>query len=75
MTCQRCNSPRVPAIVAKCADRSRTTLDGQTWDGYAPADVGIGGGDYVRFAWCLACGQIQGTWPKPETELEEMEHE
>lgn len=39
-------------------------------DGYVPSDMGIGGGDYIEFEWCLDCGQIQGTFPRLMTELE-----
>lgn len=33
--------------------------------------MGIGGGDYVEFDYCLDCGQIQGTFPVPKHEIEE----
>jgi hypothetical protein len=32
--------------------------------------MGIGGGDYVAFSYCLDCGQIQGDFPLPETGME-----
>jgi hypothetical protein len=39
-------------------------------DGYVPRDLGIGGGDYLEFTFCLDCGLIKGKWPRPPTELE-----
>lgn len=30
---------------------------------YVPDDIGIGGGDYVEFSYCLDCGMIQGDFP------------
>ena len=47
-------------------------------DGYVPYDMGVGGGDYFKLKWCLDCGQIQGAFPLPQTELEgaaELEEE
>ena len=39
-------------------------------DGYVPEDIGCGENDYIEFKYCLDCGQMQGKWPKPETEIE-----
>lgn len=39
-------------------------------EGYLPHDLGIGGGDDVDITVCLDCGQLQGTWPLPESKLE-----
>lgn len=46
-------------------------------DGYVLEDIGLGGryGDYVSGKLCLNCGQMQGTWPLPTTELEQTETE
>lgn len=69
--CQRCKSPRVLFTSAKCSDCCSVRMpNGKNVDGYVPGDVGIGGGDYVRFSWCLACGQIQGKWPLAKSESE-----
>jgi len=73
-TCQRCSSKRVFSVTAKCSDCCCVDGPGrQTTDGYVPDDIGIGGGDYVEMQWCLDCGQIQGTWPLPGTELDGAE--
>lgn len=39
-------------------------------DGEVPENVGIGSGDYLRFSYCLDCGQIQGTFPIPPEAVE-----
>lgn len=70
MNCFRCKSSRVANVTAKCDDRCGVNLSTQEHDGYVPEDVGIGGGDYISFHWCLDCGQIQDKFPLPKTELE-----
>jgi hypothetical protein len=39
-------------------------------DGYVPNDLGIGGGDYIQFSYCMDCGKIQGSFPLPPSKLE-----
>lgn len=46
------------------------TAKDRDYDGYVPTDVGIGGGDYIRFEYCLECGQIQGEFPVPDPPIE-----
>lgn len=70
MNCQKCDSPRVASINAKCSDMCFVNLLDQEHDGYVPEDLGVGGGDYVEFDVCLACGHVQGEWPLPTTKLE-----
>lgn len=70
MKCQKCLSERVAYICAKCSDNGSCKIDGQENNGYVLGDMGIGGGDYVEFSWCLECGQIQGKFPLPACELE-----
>jgi hypothetical protein len=38
--------------------------------GYVPSGVGVGGGDYLKFDYCLDCGQIQGKWPIQSSDFE-----
>lgn len=71
--CQQCKSTRIADFGAKCSDMSDTTINDVRDDGYVPDDIGIGGGDYVQLSYCLDCGQIQGEFPLPETELERFE--
>lgn len=73
MTCQRCQSPRVASVSGKTADLCYVNLGDEELDGYVPSDMGIGRGDYIRFSWCLTCGQIQGDFPLDPCSLEEDE--
>ena len=68
--CQRCNSDRVASIGAKCSDCCGYDFGDKSSDGYVPYEVGIGGGDYVEFKYCLECGQIQGKFPVAEPDLD-----
>lgn len=70
MKCQKCASPRVADISGKCSDCCGWSLGDNQEDGYVPGDMGIGGGDYIEFKFCLECGQIQGKFPRPPTEIE-----
>lgn len=63
MTCQTCKSERIMNINAKCSDSCSAQIQNTSVVGYAPRDLNIGGGDYIRFRFCLECGQIQGKWP------------
>lgn len=72
MSCFKCKSDRVASIGSKSSDLNAYTIDGVERDGYVPHDLGIGGGDYVEFDWCLNCGTIQGDWPLPPHKLEGM---
>ena len=65
MKCQQCDSERVLYISGKTKDLCfvRDTTTSKTRDGYVPNSIGIGGGDYIEFNFCLDCGQIQGTFP------------
>lgn len=70
MNCNKCKSIRVLDMSAKCSDRFNCDLGTATHDGYVPLDMGIGGGDYIELSMCLDCGQVQGKFPLPETDLE-----
>ena len=63
MAC-KCGSDRIASVTAKCSDCCCVEFGSASHDGYVPGDIGIGGGDYVEFSYCLECGQIQGTWPQ-----------
>lgn len=76
MNCDNCGKERIASINAKCSDMCFAEVGGNESDGYVPRDMGIGGGDYVDFNYCLDCGKIQGQFPLEETGLEsENEHE
>lgn len=71
MACKKCNSNRVASVNAKCSDLCSINIGDNESVSYVPRDMGIGGGDYVNFEYCLDCGQIIGEFPLPECELEE----
>lgn len=68
--CQRCSGSRIGRVLAHCSDMCSVDFAGHHLNGYVPRDLGIGGGDDVQFDYCLDCGQIQGTFPLPSTEME-----
>ena len=72
MKCQKCDSPRVININSKSSDLNCVYTDDVNHDGYVPTGIGIddGTGDYIVFAWCLNCGQIQGEFPLPISDFE-----
>lgn len=72
MSCDKCQSERVASVGAKCSDMCSYDLGDVKMHGnyYVPDDMGIGGGDYIEFAWCLNCGKIQGKFPLPESKIE-----
>lgn len=70
MNCNRCKSTRVAGVNAKCSDMCGVNLGDALHDGYVPDDLGIGGGDYVEFDYCLDCGQLQGNFPLPPAKIE-----
>lgn len=70
MPCQKCKSERIASVNAKCSDLCFTEMGDVEHDGYVLDDMNIGGGDYVELSYCLDCGQIQGDWPLPKTEIE-----
>ena len=70
MACQSCGSERIAEVGGKVSDLCYIAIGEQEHDGYVPQDMGIGGGDYLDFDFCLNCGQIQGMFPLPRTKLE-----
>lgn len=71
MSCKFCESKRVAHVSAKCSDLCYVEINSAESDDYVPGDMGIGGGDYVSFSYCLDCGKIQGQWPIKKTKLED----
>ena len=66
MSCQKCGSNEVARVNGKTSDMCTVSgpgaLNGEP--DYVPRGIGIGGGDYIEFSYCLTCGQMQGSWPK-----------
>ena len=75
MSCISCSSERIASIGGKCSDLCWVQIGNNEHDGYVPIDMEIGGGDNIKFDYCLDCGKIQGTFPVPETKLEQSETE
>lgn len=57
-------------VTGKCSDTCGFSMGGVNSDGYVPKGVGIGGGDYIEFNYCLDCGQIQGKFPVEKCDME-----
>lgn len=71
MKCQTCQSKRIAHVSAKCKDMCYIEIPKErNHDGYVPYDMGIGYAGYIEINYCLDCGQIQGEFPLPITELE-----
>lgn len=64
--CQHCSSDRIMSINAKCSDRCMIEYKDMERCDYVPRYLGLGGGDYVKFEFCLDCGRIQGDFPMEE---------
>ena len=59
-TCRKCDSDRIASIDAQCRDQCSFLVGDRTREeNYPPSGVGIGGGDFVEFDYCLNCGAIQ----------------
>jgi len=71
MSCSKCKSDRILSVNAKCSDMCFVQINGYEKSDYVPNDLGIGGGDYVHFDMCLECGQVQGVFPLPKSDLED----
>jgi L-asparaginase II len=55
--CQRkdCQSNRIVACSGKTSDLFACQIQNKEHEGYVPNDLGIGGGDYIGFSFCLEC--------------------
>ena len=69
MKCQTCKSTLLAKVGGKTSDMCFVSYpSGKSHDGYVPGGIGIGGGDYIEFHYCMSCGQIQGKFPVSEPE-------
>jgi hypothetical protein len=69
----KCGSTRLADVSAETRDTVAVYCPGREFHGYLPDDMGLITPDSfadMQFIFCLNCGQIQGTWPLPETDLE-----
>lgn len=71
MTCKNegCKSDRIASVLGKTSDLCFYKYKGVEKDGYVPYEVGIDGGDYISFEYCLECGQIQDDFPVDDPEF------
>ncbi len=73
MECSRCKSIRLTDVSAKCNDMFGIKYGDSGWrDGCVTGGIGIGGGDYLEFQYCLECGQIQDKFPVEDPDFNEM---
>lgn len=71
MQCDKCGSDRIMQINGKTSDCCWVKFpEGREYDGYVLGGLGISksdsGGDYIAFDYCLDCGKIQGEFPIPQ---------
>lgn len=57
--CQNCGSYRIASVSSKCTNSCFYKYEETETNGYVPPEMGIGGGDYIEFDYCIECGQIQ----------------
>jgi hypothetical protein len=70
MSCNRCDTTQpMVTVTAKCSDCCSVGYGPHGHDGYVPRDIGIGGGDYIEFTYCPACGTIQDFIPVPNQQV------
>ena len=63
MKCDKCESNAIINFMGKTSDLCHIEMGIAEYNGECPRDIGIGGGDYVNFHYCLTCGKIQGNFP------------
>jgi hypothetical protein len=69
-----CGSKRIASVNGKTSDCCCVHYKNADSDGYVPGDIGIGGGDYIEFDYCLDCGRIQSKeFPIKEEAFEQEE--
>jgi len=63
MSCKRCKKDRIASVNGETSDLCSVSYRDKETDGYVPYDIGIGGGDYLEFGYCLECGTLVGDFP------------
>ena len=70
MACQRCGANRVVFVCGKTSDMCSVKYKGGSRHDYVPHGIGLGSDeDYIEFAYCAECGQMQGKFPIPDENL------
>jgi len=73
MSC--CKTPRKIYVCVKHSNMCFISSNIKSNQNYVPYDLGIGGGDYIQFMYCLNCGKIHGNFPLPTTMIELKEEQ
>ena len=60
-------------VSGKVSDLFSMSWYNGSYRGYVPPGLGVGEGDYFELAFCLACGKIQGKFPKSKANLPKEE--
>lgn len=63
--CDKCSSVNILSVNGKCNDLVYLRCLESEQEGEAPEEVSVMRGDYIRFAYCLDCGKVQGVFPQP----------
>lgn len=71
--CQQCKSDRLLSVSGKTNDLFSWSSGNKSGSGYVIYEQNIGGGSYIKFTYCLECGQIQGKFPVIDPEGEESD--
>lgn len=71
MLCIHCGNMRLAHIDAKVTSFN-LRVDSRGIVGDIPSALGIGGGDYLTFAFCLECGRIQSEYPLGQLMVNEI---
>lgn len=59
-----CKCEKMIEVCGKTSDMCHVTYpDGKESNDYVPSNIGIGGGDYIQFRYCVDCGKIEGKFP------------
>ena len=75
MICKRCHSDRVITINGKTSDCFDFQYKDKEYQGYVPTNINISDdSDYIFFAYCLECGQIQGIFPVNDPDVQYYDH-
>jgi len=62
-----CPCNRLTYVHAKCGDLITITHNNKDYNlNHIQAHAfGVGSGDYLKFTYCMDCGRIQGSFPRP----------
>jgi hypothetical protein len=72
--CDKCKSDRLLMVYVQGRDMHQLEYKGQDYEGYMVQGLGLYGnyGDATQFKLCMECGKIQGNFPIPEENLNDI---